>query len=122
MIMRKLIICFLIGMAHIANAQIQLTFLKGKQEQYKAGDKLELLVKLKTLPETCQSGMKQAKVFVSGLEINSQSDWTELSKGLWQKQLALTVIANDKKTAKLTVMRKVDKESLFHQEVFPLKN
>ncbi len=109
--------CFcVVGMV----AQIQVNYLKGKQESYRAGDKIEVLVKLKTLPETCQSGMKQAKVFVSGLEIEKQTDWTELAKGLWQKQLSLTIISNDKKSAKLTIMRKVDKESLFHQEIFPV--
>lgn len=119
--MKQILIILLCSVALHVNAQIQVNFLKGKQEQYKAGDKIELLVKLKTLPETCKSGMKQAKVFVSGMEIDNQTDWTELAKGLWQKQLFLSIISNDKKSAKLTIMRKVDKESLFHQEIFPLK-
>lgn len=120
--MRKLILIILCFTALQLHAQIQVDVLRGKQAAYKAGDKIDLRVKLKTLPETCQSGMKQAKIFVSGLDIDSQSDWKELAKGLWQKQVSLTVISNAKKNAKLTIMRKVDKESLFHQETFPLQN
>lgn len=103
------------------NAQIQVKYIKEKKDQYNVGDEIELLVRLRSLPETCKSGMKQARLFVSGLKIESQTDWIELTKGLWQKQLSLRIISNNKKSAKLTIMRKVDKESLFYQELFPVK-
>jgi len=103
------------------NAQIQVKYLKEKQEQYKIGDRIELSIRMKTLPETCKSGMRQAKVFASGLDIGNQTDWIEISKGLWEKKLSLLIIQNNKNCAKITIMRKVDKESLFHQELFNIK-
>ena len=69
----------------------------------------------------CKSGMRQAKVFASGLDIGNQTDWIEISKGLWEKKLSLLIIQNNKNCAKITIMRKVDKESLFHQELFNIK-
>lgn len=116
MVLRYLSVLLCLGFSLSLFSQIQITYPKGKKELYNAGEKIEIIVRLKSLPETCQAGMKQAKVFVSGLAIETQSDWKELSKGFWQKQMTLSVIDNNKKSAKLTVMRKVDKESLFHQE------
>ena len=84
------------------------------------GDTIQVSVTLKTLPETCASGMKQGKVYLSGLQTIRQTEWQELKKGLWLKQLSLLVIDNQKHEAKLTIARKVDKESLFRQEIYPV--
>jgi hypothetical protein len=115
---KKLILSILFfGLLTNAWAQIQIEYITPKQDLYSFGDTIKLMITLKTLPETCASGMKQAKVYLSGLQIENQTDWKELKKGLWHKQLTLIVISNKKKEAKLTVARKVDKESLFKQEI-----
>lgn len=100
--------------------QIQIEHTPPKRPLYHTGDTIQINVTLKTLPETCANGMKQAKIYLSGLQTLRQTEWHELKKGLWQKQLSLLVIDNQKHEAKLTIARKVDKESLFRQEVYPV--
>lgn len=103
-------------------AQIQLKYLSAKKETYQPNDKIELLVNLKTLPETCRDGLDRAKIYVSGLTIDNQSDWKKITTTIWQKQLQLTIQNTSKKEAKLTILRKVDKENLFCQEFFKISN
>ena len=81
----------------------------------------ELNIIIKTRPETCTKGMKQVKIYLSGLKREKLSDWKELSKGLWTARITLSVTDKARKAGKLTIMRRVDKEDLFKQELFPLE-
>ncbi len=119
--MRNIILLILLCFSLNSTAQISFHFLQGKKSTYNVSDIIELQVQLISQPQTCKEGMKQAKIFVSGLSIESQSDWNSSTKGVWLKQIKLRIIDNGKQKAKLTVMRKVDKESLFHQEEFSIK-
>ena len=120
--MRKITFVFLFSffIGHLF-AQIQFDYLTPKKNSYKTGDVITMNIRIKTLPETCLKGMNRVKTYVSGLKIDEISDWKELTKGLWQAKITLTVIDNKKKSAKLTVMRRVDKEDLFRQEIFSLQ-
>jgi len=101
-------------------AQISVVFPEGKKAVYTLGETVHLRVFLKSLPETCLDGMKQSKIFTSGLKIKEQTNWKQTAKAQFQKDMTLEVISNKKKTAKLTILRKVDKENLFHQEILTL--
>lgn len=85
------------------------------------GDKISLNIKLKTLPETCADGLKRAKVYVAGLNIDTQTEWRRIGIGLWSKQIEATFVDNKKKAAKITITRVVDKESLFKQAEFQVQ-
>lgn len=103
------------------NAQISFTYVTAKKLVYNKGDKIELDIRIKTRPETCLKGMNRVKTYVSGLKIEELSNWKELAKGIWQAKITLSVTDNKKKSAKLTVMRRVDKEDLFRQEIFSVQ-
>lgn len=102
-------------------AQVTISITNGEKNVYQPDDKIEILVLANSLPETCQSGMDRTKVFVSGLEIQTQSEWKLVKKGLWQKSLVLTVVNTKSSEAKLTVLRRVDKEKLFKQHFFKVQ-
>ena len=102
-------------------SQIQISVTKGNKEVFRPGDKIELLIQLKTLPVTCADGMKRAKVYVSSMEIDSQTDWAQTGTAIWTKKIYLSFIETKKDEAKITVMRRVDKESLFKQLVFKIQ-
>lgn len=119
--MKKTTLLFLLLLAGFTlQAQISVTFPDGRKTAYQVGETLHLHIQLKSLPETCLDGMKQSKVFLQGFKINEQSAWAQTAKGVFVKEMTLQVLANKKKTAKLTVLRKVDKENLFHQVSFPI--
>ena len=103
------------------SSQIRLDYTTPRQPAYKAGDKIELNIIIKTRPETCTKGMKQVKIYLSGLKRDKLTDWKELSKGLWTAHIALSVTDKARKAGKLTIMRLVDTEDLFKQELFPLE-
>ncbi len=103
------------------NAQISFAYVTPKKAAYNKGDKIELNIRIKTRPETCLKGMNRVKTYVSGLKIEELTYWKELAKGIWQAKITLSVTDNKKKSAKLTVMRRVDKEDLFKQEIFSLQ-
>jgi len=102
-------------------SQITVNYVEPKKVRYSLGDLINLQVTLKCAPETCLSGMKQSKIFVSGLKIEKQSEWKEIAKATFQKQVQLRVVKGKKNRSKLTILRKVDKESQFHQELFPVE-
>jgi len=104
-----------------ATSQITVRYTDLKKDYYSVGEVIVLKIKMKCAPQTCLSGMKQTKIFVSGLQIEDQTDWQEVSKATFQKQLQLKILPGKKKESKLTILRKVDKESLFHQELFRIK-
>ncbi|MCX6309451.1 MAG: hypothetical protein NTY32_11680 [Bacteroidia bacterium] len=101
-------------------AQISVIFPEGKKSTYTIGETIRIRLNLKSLPETCLDGMKQSKIFVSGLKIKDQTAWKQLAKAQFQKDLTLEILSAKKKTARLTILRKVDKENLFHQETFAI--
>jgi hypothetical protein len=108
--------CFL-----TTTAQITVRFPEPKKATYAVGETVVVQVCLKCAPETCLDGMKQSKVFLSGLEIKHETDWKQLSKGVFRKNMELIFLKSKKNTAKLTLLRKSDKDDLFKQEVFFLK-
>lgn len=113
---------FLMALTAACYSQVQLKYSEQKKDMYRVGDRIELLVNLKTLPETCKDGLDRAKIYVSGLRIESQSDWKKISPTIWQKKIQLEVLNTSKKEAKLTILRKVDKENIFFQELFKISN
>jgi hypothetical protein len=115
-----LLVCLLMG-ALTAPAQITLHFDGSKKSAYLPGENQTLQIQMVCQHETCLSGMKQSKIFASGLEIAQQSAWQQKSPGIFTKQLTVRFLETKKPTAKLTIMRKVDKDDLFRQEVFNLK-
>lgn len=102
------------------HAQISVSFTDSKKASYKMGEIVRVRILLKSLPETCIDGMKQTKIFLSNLDIESQTAWKQLTKGTFQKELTLKILSVKKKVSKLTILRKVDKENLFYQETFPI--
>lgn len=118
---KALLLIILAFYVFTAASQITLNYVEAKKAVYTLGDVIHLQVTMKCTPETCLSGMKQSKIFVSGLKIEKQSAWKEISKATFQKQLQLKVVKGKKDKSKLTILRKVDKESLFFQEFFPIK-
>lgn len=111
---------FLLCLALALQAQISVVYPDGKKTAYQAGESVHVHILLKSLPETCLDGMKQSKVFAQGLKIKEQTAWKQTAKAQFLKEMTLEVLSTKKKTAKLTILRKVDKENLFHQETFPL--
>jgi len=118
---KRILSIVLVICAFTANAQISVNYIETKKAVYSLGDVIILQVTMKCTPETCLSGMKQSKIFVSGLKIEKQSAWKEIAKATFQKQLQLIVVKGKKNKSKLTILRKVDKESLFLQAFFPIK-
>lgn len=119
--MRHTTLTLLLFLAAITlQAQISVVFPNGKKTSYTLGERIHVHVLLKSLPETCLDGMKQSKIFPSGLKIKEQTAWKQTAKAQFQKDLTLEVLSNKKKAAKLTIIRKVDKENLFYQETFPI--
>ncbi len=114
-----LLFLYLLLAIHL-QAQINVAFPDGKKTSYAPNEKVHVHILLKSLPETCLDGMKQSKVFPQGLKIKDQTAWKEIAKGQFLKEMTLEVLTTKKNTAKLTILRKVDKENLFHQEIFPL--
>jgi hypothetical protein len=114
-------ILLLLSFAFNLQAQISVSYPDGKKPVYLLGETVHVHVLLKSLPETCLDGMKQSKVFAQGLKIKEQSAWKQIAKAQFQKELTLEVVSNKKKTARLTILRKVDKENLFHQEAFSIQ-
>lgn len=112
-----LIILVIISFINI-QAQISIGAVKGKKESYKVGDKIDLTIKLKTLPETCADGMSRVKIYVSGMEIETQTEWVQLKPGFWTKNIRVSMVQSKKNKGVITVMRRVDKENLFQQAEF----
>ena len=115
------ILFFLAVLCIQLTGQIRLEYTTPRLQTYKPGDKIELNIIVKTRPETCTKGMKQVKIYMSGLKKEKLSDWKELSKGLWTTHITLSVLETAKKSGKLTIIRRVDKEDLFKQELFPVE-
>jgi hypothetical protein len=111
---------FFFCFALMLQAQISVVFPDSKKTAYQLGETIHVHILLKSLPETCLDGMKQSKVFVQGLKIKEQTAWKQIAKAQFLKEVTLEVLSGTKKTAKLTILRKVDKENLFHQESFPI--
>lgn len=111
---------FLLSLACLLHAQISVVCPDGKKAAYRPGETIHVHILLKSLPETCLDGMKQSKVFAQGLKIKEQTPWKQVAKGQFLKEATLEVLEGKKHTAKLTILRKVDKENLFHQEAFPI--
>jgi len=120
--MRKMVATTVLSLCSILmlQAQISVVFPDGKKSTYNLGETIRIRVNLKSLPETCLDGMKQSKIFASGLKIKDQTAWKQLTKAQFQKDLTLEILSAKKKTARLTILRKVDKENLFHQEAFTI--
>jgi len=114
------LILFLLCAAFTLQAQISVVNLDGKKQAYTLGETIHLRILLKSLPETCLDGMKQSKIFASCLKIKEQTPWKQVAKAQFQKEVTLEVVSNKKNVAKLTILRKVDKENLFHQETFTI--
>jgi hypothetical protein len=102
-------------------AQVWIHIGQGEKASYRPGDTLQLTLQVKTLHETCKEGMRQAKVFVSAMEILQQDDWVMKKPGLWEKRITVRMEKSSKPVARITVQRKVDKERLFLQKEFPLE-
>jgi|GEM_PF-2001562 len=102
----------------LMSAQVRIDYTNGRKTTYQQGDRVELSITLRCVPETCLSGMRQSKIFLSGLGMVSQTDWKQLGTGLFQKLISVEITEGKSKESKLTVMRRVDKESLFRQEIF----
>jgi len=109
------------GLISCSHTQIKLDYSTPKKAIYHQGDIIELDIRIKTRPETCQKGMKQVKTYLSGLKIEKMTDWRELSKGLWTAHINLSVVSTKNKSSKLTIIRRVDKEDLFRQELFTIE-
>ena len=116
------VLLFLLGLITVAQSQIQLKYITTPKDYYLKGDHISVLINLKTLPETCKDGLDRVKIYVSGLSIVKQSEWKKTSATVWQKQIQLEVLGDTKKDAKITILRKVDKENLFFQEHFKISN
>lgn len=114
------LIVLLWSLALLVQAQISVVYPDGKKTAYRPGETVHVHILLKSLPETCLDGMKQSKVFAQGLKIKEQTAWKQVAKGQFLKEATLEMLEGKKKTAKLTILRKVDKENLFHQEAFPI--
>lgn len=117
-IMRNIATIVLACFISTLSAQINLKYISNKKANYQIGDRIELYISLKTNPKTCQDGMDKVKIYVSGLSIMEQSEWKKSTPLIWQKTIQLEVIEHAKDRAKLTILRKVDKEDLFYQELF----
>jgi hypothetical protein len=98
--------------------QFSVAFPDGKRTAYRTGECIHAHILLKSLPETCLDGMKQCKIFAKGLKIKKQTPWKQATKAQFTKELTLEVLPTKTNSAKLTILRKVDKENHFHQEVF----
>ena len=116
------VLLFLLGLITVAQSQIQMKYITTPKDYYLKGDNISVLINLKTLPETCKDGLDRVKIYVSGLSILQQSDWKRISAATWQKQIRLEVVGGNRKDAKITILRKVDKENLFFQEHFKISN
>ena len=59
---------------------------------------------------------QKTKIYLSGLEINKQSEWKQKNTGLWEKEMVLIINPGKKAQSKITVLRRADKGDFFIQE------
>jgi hypothetical protein len=113
-----ILIFFLFILSLNTFGQSNIQYLKGEKTIYNIGDTIQLLIQIKTPEETCIDGMKTTKLFQKGISIISQSEWKEIKKGFWQKEISLVIKGNKNKEAILTIFRRNDKQSISQQEKF----
>jgi hypothetical protein len=107
---------FILSLNTFGQANIQ--YLKEEKTIYNIGDTIQLLIQIKAPEETCMDGMKTTKLFQKGISMISQSEWEEIKKGFWQKEISLVIKGNKNKEATLTIFRRNDKQSISQQEKF----
>jgi hypothetical protein len=113
-----ILIFFLFILSLNTFGQSNIQYLKGEKTIYNIGDTIQLLIQIKAPEETCIDGMKTTKLFQKGISIISQSEWKEIKKGFWQKEISLVIKGNKNKEAILTIFRRNDKQSISQQEKF----
>jgi hypothetical protein len=111
----------LLGSLAVTQAQVKLTLTQGAKNVYNTGDKVEVTIEVSVPPETCADGLEQVELFQSGIDIERQSNWTEIRKGLWIKKINITISGNKKGYGMLTVIRRTDKQSFTFQQRFDYK-
>lgn len=98
--------------------QVQTKITQGEKTCYLLGDKIEMTILVTTLHQTCMDGMEQIKLYKSGIDIPKQSNWKELKKGLWQKDITIIITGNKKGFGMLTIMKKSDRQSFTYHKRF----
>lgn len=107
-------VCFAF-LSLVCYSQIAIKYTNGEKANYAINDLVSLSIEIKVPPETCIDGMNQTKFYQSGISIIEQSEWQEIKKGWWQKKVLLKITGNKKGFAKLTIMRRNDKQSISQQ-------
>lgn len=117
--LKYIAIAFLLFLASFEiYGQVSIKYIKGEKTDYNIGDTISLSIQIKAPEETCMDGMKTTKLFQKGISIVNQSEWKEIKKGFWKKNVSLVITGNKKKEATLTVFRRNDKQSISYQEQF----
>lgn len=98
------------------NANATISFTNGKKDIYDIGDTIKVLIQVNMPLEICNDGVQKTKIYLSGLEINKQSEWKQMNTGLWKKEMVLIINSNKKAQSKITVLRRADKGDFFIQE------
>jgi len=120
--MRKLLILMMLLFSSVVWSQVKFTYNDGKKEVYVVGDKVQITIEIQVPPETCADGMQKVKIFGSGLQISTLSNWIEIRKGLWSKKIECMIQPNKKTFSQLTVFNRSDKQDLVVQEKFNRKD
>jgi hypothetical protein len=111
---------FIFSFSITAFSKVSVQYINNKKESYSVGDTIDISVIIEVPANTCFDGIKQTKIFLSGVAILKQSQWCELRNGFWKKDIKLTIIGNRSNQPMLTILRKNDEELITLQELFVL--
>lgn len=102
--------------------QNNVTVETGDINNLKRGDCFKVTVLVTVPQETCESGMGQIHFYKKGIAVEYLSGWIEKQKGKWVRTISICIVGNKTNEAMLTIVKKTDKQSLFHQEQFEYTN
>ncbi len=102
----------------VCNAQNETATLKiveGEKDVYFVSDTLTFKASVVMPSDVCADGMNKSKVFLSGFKMLKEGCWKKEKGIVWTNEFQVSVIENNKKTSKITLMRKSDLGSFFTQ-------
>lgn len=116
--MKSVVLALFLLLALGCSAQIAVSYPGGTQKSYRPGDTVHMTVRVRLNPRSCVEGMKKTKIYFSECEDIHNGAWSKGANNIFTKEMVVRIIGKKKDTARVTISRNTDKESLFHQETF----
>lgn len=115
-IFRSAAVILLISLAAFVSASacdIEFEVIKNKKSEYAEGDKLIAKVTVLLTHRNCPEGIERTDFKSDGISIDKATKWSEVSTGLFERKLLLTVTGSKNGKAFLSASRTCDKEGGF---------